>query len=64
MKIEKINSTNYADIYCLYDETGKPIGTKEVILAGCDVGVYYYSLTSRSRDEIKRLFKKTEKERV
>ena len=61
MKIEKINSTNNANIYCLYDETGKPIGTKEVILSGRDAGTHFYSLTSKTRAEVKKLFKITEK---
>lgn len=57
MKIEMINQTNYANIYCLYDDNGKPIGTKEVVLAGKDVGEHYYSLTSKSRADVKKLFK-------
>lgn len=61
MNVEMINQTNYANIYCLYDENGKPIGTKEVILAGKDVGIYYYSLTSKTRKEVEKLFKAVEK---
>lgn len=57
MKIEHINSTDYANIYCLYDNDGKPIGTKEVRLAGRDVGTYYYSLTSKTRKQIRQLFR-------
>ena len=61
MKIEKINSTNYANIYCLYTNAGEPIGTKEVTIAGCNVGTEYYSLGSMSRKQIKSLFIQTEK---
>ena len=56
MKIEKINSTNYANIYCLYTDAGKPIGTKEVTIAGRNIGTEYYSLGSMSRKQIKALF--------
>lgn len=56
MKVELINQTNYANIYGLYDNNGKAIGTKEVILAGKDVGIYYYSLTSKTRTEVKKMF--------
>lgn len=58
MKVELINATNYANIYGLYDDSGKVIGTKEVRLAGRDVGTYYYSWTYKySRKEVKRLFR-------
>jgi len=58
MKAELINATNYANIYCLYDSSGKPIGTKEVVIAGRDVGIYYYSLTYRyTVREIKAMFR-------
>jgi hypothetical protein len=56
MKIELISSTNGVNTYCLYDKDGKPIGTKEVILSGYDAGTHYYSLTSKNREEVKRLF--------
>lgn len=61
MKIEHINGTNNANIYCLYDNTGKPIGTKEVTLSGRDAGTHYYSLTSKTRSDVKRLFAAAEK---
>ena len=61
MKIEKINSTNYANIYCLYTDAGKPIGTKEVTIAGRNIGTEYYSLGSMSRKQIKSLFTQLEK---
>jgi tRNA A37 methylthiotransferase MiaB len=60
MKTELINQTNYANIYCLYSDQGKPIGTKEVVIAGRNVGAYYYSLTSKTRAEVKKLFKQAE----
>jgi hypothetical protein len=56
MHIELANQTNYANIYVLYDENNKPIGTKEVTLTGRDAGTHYYSLTSKSRQEVKKLF--------
>lgn len=57
MHVELINTTDYANIYCLYDEYNRPIGTKEVKLAGREAGVtFYYSLTSKTRKEIRRLF--------
>ena len=60
MKIELIKQTEYANIYCLYDESGKPIGTKEAILAGRDAGIHYYSLTSKTRAAVKKLFEQAE----
>jgi len=57
MTIELINKTNYANIYCLYDKSGKPIGTKEERLAGSDTRTHYYSLTSKTRNEVKALFR-------
>lgn len=55
---ELINRTNYANIYGLYDQAGRPIGTKEVKLAGRECGTYYYSLTGRyNKRDIARLFK-------
>lgn len=61
MKVEFINATNYANIYALYDESGKPLGEKEVILAGRNAGVNYYSLSHYSRSEIKKLFREAER---
>lgn len=60
MTVELINSTNYANIYGLYDSMGKPIGTKEVILSGRYAGTNYYSLTSKTNAEIKKLFQQVE----
>ena len=61
MKIEKINSTNYANIYGLYTDRGTIIGTKEVTIAGRNIGTEYYSLGSMSRKQIKSLFTQLEK---
>ena len=61
MKKELINATDYANIYGLYDDDGKPIGTMEVRLAGRDVGTYCYSLTGKyNKRDIRRLFKEAE----
>ena len=55
---ELINQTNYADIWGLYDESGKPIGTMEVRLAGRDWGTYCYSLVGKyNKRDIRRMFK-------
>lgn len=62
MTIEQINQTDYANIYCLYDRNGKPMGTKEVRLAGRNVETHFYSLTSKTRKEVKRLFMLAERE--
>jgi hypothetical protein len=56
MKVELVNQTNYANIFVLYDANNKPLGSKEVVLAGRDAGTHYYTLTSKSRQEIKKLF--------
>ena len=58
MTKELINRTDYANIYGLYDESGKPIGTMEQRLAGRDVGTHYYSLSRKyNKRDIRRLFK-------
>lgn len=57
MKVELINRTNYANIYGVYDETGKPIGTAEIVLAGRNAGTYYYSLTGKhTKNDIRKIF--------
>ena len=61
MTIQKINSTNYANIYGLYTDGGHPVGTKEVTIAGRNVGTVYYSLGSMTRSQVKKLFKQVEK---
>ena len=58
MKTELINTTDYANIYGIYNEDGKPIGTVEQRLAGRDVGTYFYSLSGRyTKRDIRRFFK-------
>lgn len=55
---EKINSTDYANIYGLYTDAGQVIGTMEVKLAGRNAGTYYYTLSGRyTRKQIQALFK-------
>lgn len=57
MKVEKINETNYANIYGVYDETGKAIGTVEVRLAGRDCGTYCYSLNYKyNKRDIRKIY--------
>lgn len=61
---ELINQTHYANIFGLYDENGKPIGTMEVRLAGRDVGSYCYSLTGKyNKRDIRKMFTQV-KERI
>ena len=57
MKVELINQTNYANIYGIYETSGKPIGTVEVRLAGRDVGTYCYSLCGKyNKRDIRRFY--------
>ena len=57
MKVELINQTNYANIYGVYDSTGKPVGSVEVRLAGRDVGIYCYSLCYKyNKRDIRKIF--------
>ena len=59
MTVEYLNGTDYARIYGVYDETGKPIGTVEHKIAGREAGkVYCYSLTGKyNKRDIKRFYK-------
>lgn len=58
MKVERINCTDYANIYGVYDSTGKPIGTVEVKIAGWEAGkVFCYSLTGKyNKRDIRRFY--------
>lgn len=57
MKVELINKTNYANIYGIYEGSGRPIGTIECKLAGRDAGTYAYSLTGKyNKRDIKRFY--------
>jgi hypothetical protein len=57
MKVELINQTNYANIYGIYEKSGKLIGTVEVRLAGRDVGTYCYSLCGKyNKRDIRRFY--------
>ena len=63
MTVERINETQYANIYGIYDDSGKAIGTVEERLAGRDVGTYYYSLDGRyKKRDIKTFFLAARKE--
>lgn len=58
MTVERINCTDYANIYGVYDSTGKPVGTVEVRLAGRDVGTYCYSLTGKyTKRDIRKFYR-------
>jgi len=57
MTVEKIGATNYANIYGIYDSTGKVIGTAEIVLAGRYTGHYFYTLSGKhTRAQIKKIF--------
>ena len=56
MTIKLLNQTNYANIYGLIDENEKTIGTKEVVLAGRNVGTYYNSWSHYTKRQIKKMF--------
>lgn len=61
---EKINSTDYANIYGLYTDQGVPVGTMEEVLAGRNAGTYYYSLSGKyTRKQIRTLFKQAKEGR-
>ena len=58
MKVELINATNTANIYGVYDKTGKPIGTVEITLAGRNAGTHAYSLSGKyNKRDIMRFYK-------
>ena len=57
MTVERINMTDYANIYGIYDAAGKPIGTVEVVLAGRNVGTFCYSLVGKySKRDIRKFY--------
>lgn len=62
MTVERINMTDYANIYGVYDESGKPIGTVEVVLAGRNVGTFCYSLCGKySKRDIRKFYSESKK---
>ena len=65
MTVELINMTAYANIYGIYDESGKPIGTVNIILAGRDAGMQVYTLSVKyTRNDIKKIFRDARKATV
>lgn len=57
MTVELINQTHYANIYGVYDASGKPIGTVERRIAGRDVGTYCYSLSGKyTKRDIRKIY--------
>lgn len=57
MKIELINQTNSANIYGVYENNLKPVGTVEIKLIGPDCGTHAYSLTGKySKKDILRFY--------
>lgn len=62
MKVELINMTQFANIYGVYDQTGKPIGQVNVILAGRDCGTQVYTLSGKyNRRDIRKFFNEARK---
>jgi len=62
MKVELINMTNYANIYGVYDETGKPIGQVNNILTGRYCGQQVYTLSGKyTRSDIRKIFNEARK---
>ena len=58
MLVERINETDFANIYGVYDNSGKVIGQIEEVLAGRYTGTYFYTLSGKyTRNDIKRFFK-------
>lgn len=58
MKVERINMTEYANIYAVIDEAGKKVGTVEVVLAGRNVGTYAESWDIRySKRDIRNAYR-------
>ena len=58
MKVERINETNYANIYGIYDDSGRPIGTAEVKIAGWEAGkTFCYSLCGKyNKRDIRKFY--------
>ena len=58
MTVERISETDYANIYGVYDPSGKPIGTVEVKIAGWEAGkTFCYSLTGKyTKRDIRKFF--------
>ena len=56
MTVEFLNPTQYANIYGVYDGTGKPVGTVELTIAGRDAGmITCYTLSGRhTRRDIRK----------
>lgn len=55
---ELANMTNYANIYKLYDDQGRAIGTKQVVIAGCNCGVTFQTWDIKyKKSDIRKLFK-------
>jgi hypothetical protein len=62
MRVELINMTQFANIYGVYDQTGKPIGQVNVILAGRDCGTQVYTLSGKyNRRDIRKFFNEARK---
>ena len=59
MYIKLINCTNTANIYGLYNDENRIIGTCEMVLAGREAGKSFYaSWSHHTNREIKKLFRK------
>jgi len=59
MKIERLNGTDYAEMYGIYEDNGTPVGSAEVKIAGWECGkIFVYPLTNRyTVKDLRRIFK-------
>jgi len=58
MKVELIKRTATGNIYGVYEDSGRPVGQVDWIMAGPNVGIEYYSLTSDyPRYKIRKIFR-------
>lgn len=63
MKVERINGTDYAEIYGIYENNGKPVGTAELKIAGWEAGkLFVYRLTNKyTTAQLRKIFREGRK---
>lgn len=58
MTIKLVNMTDYSNIYAVYDENGKRIGSIQHTLAGRFAGIYFDNYSARhTKWDIRRAWK-------
>ena len=58
MEVKLVNQTNYANIYWVFDETGRAVGIVEQRLAGRDCGLYIRSHSVKYKNsDIRKIWK-------